>query len=1103
MSGNYIVTSSAAGFTSRVSVRYGMAVLVLAYFVSTAAGQSTFGSITGVVRDPTGAAIPDAGITVTNRDTGVSRHASSGADGVYSVTDLLPGTYTVRAEAKGFSLLERKDIVLDANRVVNVDAQLALGSSNTKVEVEAAAPVINTETSTTSFVKTANEIVDTPLLMRQSHSNLGFAVYNPGANIGSSAEIMANGIRTLDSYSSTDGIVEMADPDGVGGGQISPDMDSIAEVNYILVDAPAEFKSPVNFTTVTKSGTNQFHGMGFYEYNSNQMNARNFFSATVPYHVYNDFVVNLGGPIRRNKTFFFFNYDGEYNRTQTVVTANTPLLPWRSGDFSGLTTIIKDPLTGQPFPNNQIPASRFNQQGVNTLNYFYPLPDFGNPTLQSGNWRGANPGRGGPKTTDGRIDHNFSERDAVFARLTYRHILSHASYAFMPPLGTGFQQRDSTTAALSWTHTFSPGLINEIRAGVGRNSNRFYPNLVGSDILSQLGIPGITTEGIHGVPYFSITGLTGTNQSTDGLSLDTDFHYSDNLSWTRGRHSMKFGFEAIKDDIGGYTIGSIYGTYNFTGAYSGNAIADLLLGLPQTVGLSIPTPMEYLHGTMWAMFAQDQWKVTSRLAVNYGLRYELAGPYYDSYGRIYTVNAQNGDLVVPSHGLSSINPLYPNNIPIETASEAGYPNSTLVRFPKLNFYPRAGIAYKLTADGKTAIRAGFGMYGNTIYGAIAQSLVGGPFSGSETLTNAITAGTPAFTLSNPFTSGATGKSAALQNVTGINPNMRTPYLEQWNVTLERQIGTMGLSLAYVGSHGVDLLYDRNLNQPHASTIPFSGYTFYPKLGVITWIENGATQSYNALQLAAVKHLGKELTFTTGFTWAKDLTDQEDQNWVYGQLIQNQYNLRSEWGNNSFTPQKRFIAEMVYSLPFGNGQKMLNHMPRLANAVLGGWRLSSVATLQSGQYFTPSFSGFSPSNTNLIGGRPDVVPGVSVIPSGGQTINNWFNLAAFAIPGCPAGTPVCSSPANAGRFGNAGINILEGPPMKNIDLALMKNFHMFERFVWQFEVQAQDVLNHPNFGNPSGNISSPATGAVITATNANDLQGSGASRSIYVMVKVNF
>ena len=859
------------------------AVLLLTLLLPTAAAQSTFGSITGTVTDQSGARVAIAQITVINQDTGIARKAKAAADGVYVIPDLQPGVYRVQIEAPGFKIVERSGITLDANRVINVDATLSIGSSSSKVDVEAAAPVINTETSATSYVKTANEIVDTPLLMRQSHGVLGFAVYNPGAQIGSSAEITANGIRSLDGYSSTDGIIEMADPNGVGGGQISPDMDAIAEINYILANSPAEFKSSANFTTVTKSGTNTFHGMGFYEYNSNQMNARNFFAATIPFHVYNDFVFNLGGPIRKNKTFFFANYDQEHNRGQTVVTANDPLAAWRTGDFTG--TNIKDPLTGLAFAGNQIPASRLTSQGVNVLKVFYPLPNFGGPTLQSGNWRGARPSIGYIKITDGRVDHNFTDRDVVFGHILYKRITSLNAQAFLPPLGQANQQRDSTTGVVSWTHTFGPGLINEARAGVGRNSNRFHPTLIGSDLLSQIGIPGVAIKGANGVPFFMITGFQATNQTSNGLSVDTDYQYSDSLTWTHGAHSFKFGFDAIHDYIPGFTYGNIYGTYNFTGAYSGNAVADLLLGLPQTTGLSVPTPEQHLHGNMWSLFAQDNWKVTARFTVNYGLRYELAGPYYDSNGQLVGFDPRNGDLVVPDNGISRINPLYPNNIAIEPASQAGFPANTLIRFPKKNFYPRLGMAYKLTSDGKTAIRAGYGIYGNSVYGAIGQSLTGGPFAGSETLTNAIVNGVPAFTLANPFS--ATGKSAPVQNVTGINPYIRTPYLQQWNVTLERQIGPMGLSVAYVGSHAVDLLYNRNLNQPPAGATPFSGY-HYPKLGTITYATNGGIQNYNALQLAAVKHLGKGLTFQAGFTWAKDLTDQLDSNWVYGRNPESVY-----------------------------------------------------------------------------------------------------------------------------------------------------------------------------------------------------------------------
>jgi hypothetical protein len=655
-------------------------------------GQTTFGSITGTITDPSGAVIPNAQVTVTSQNTGVTRRVSTGTDGVYVVPNLQPDTYKVAVEQQGFNAVERSGVVLFANGTVSIDLQLAVGASSTKVEVTGAPPIINTETSTTSFAKIGEHIQDMPVLLRQSHGDLGVAIYNPGTGVNGSANIYANGVRQLDSVMSTDGIIEMADPDGVGGGQIGPGLDAVAEINYVLANSPAEFRSPVNFTIVSKGGTNEFHGGAFYEVNNTVFNARQFFAATVPVHVYNDFALNFGGPIRKNKTFFFVNWEQESNHTQTVVTSNTPLVSWRSGIFA---SAVKDPLTGQPFPNNQIPASRISPTSLAAQNYFYPLPNYGPATLQSGNWRGTHPGIGTPKSIDGRIDQNFSERDAVFGRLSYRHITSLTGSAFMPPLGTGQQFRNSGTAVLSWTHAFSPNLFNEVRGGYARNYNRYFPDLVGSDIISSLGIQGISTQGIHGVPYITVTGLTGTNQASNGLSLDTNFEWTDNLSWTHGNHAMKFGFDAIRDQIGGYTVGAAYGNFGFTTAYTGVAYADFLLGLPQTTQLNIPAPNQYQRGSSYAVYAQDQWKLSSRFTLNYGLRWELQGPYHDKFGRIFSFNPATGSLVLPDAGVSGVNPLYPHNIPIETATQAGYPDNTLLRFPKHNFYPRVGAAYNL------------------------------------------------------------------------------------------------------------------------------------------------------------------------------------------------------------------------------------------------------------------------------------------------------------------------------------------------------------------------------------------------------------------------
>jgi hypothetical protein len=1009
-------------------------------------------------------------------------------------------------DGKGFSPQERQGVTLDANHTVNLDFQLSVGIASTAVEVQAHASIINTETSTTSFVKVDTQLLDTALLVRQSNSNQGFAIYNPGVGVNDSGNYYASGARQIDMYWTNDGIVEMQDLTGSGGGPITPDVENVAEINFTLANAPAEFKSASSVTTVSKSGTNLFHGSLYYDYNSDRFNARSFFAKTVPFVVYNNFAASMGGPIRKNKTFFFGDFEGSRKHNVAVLASNAPLSAWRSGDFSGLLAsgkTLKNPFTGQPFPGNVIPASLINPVSQNLQNYFFPQPNCGAPGLQAGNYCAQLPTHSDFNIWDGRVDHYFSERDTIFVRSSTHRAPILSRSAALPPVGYANQNRNDQGAVLSYTHTFSPTVLNEFRFGYSRDTNNVVNALTGSNIISQTGIQGITTTGIPGVPIVSITGVTSTSGTSLHLKSLTNFEWTDNLSLTRGAHAFKFGVDGIRDIVNqNYLPNGLYGTFTFNGTYSGAAYADFLLGLPQTTGAANPAPASYLRGNMWSLYAQDQYKVNRRLTLSYGLRWELSQPYTDKYGRLFNYDAAKGALVVPNKGIQDINPLFPKSVTILTASQAGYPDGSLVDYRKLNIYPRIGMAYKVTSDNKTVIRMGYGLYGNIIYGALARSLEGGPFGGSETFYNSITNGVPLLTFPSPFALAA-GQVAAFQTAAGFNPNLKVPYLQQWNVTLERQIGSVGLSIAYVGSHAVNLIYGRNINQPAASTTPFSiGQLPNPNFSTITLYDNGAGERYNALQVSAARRLGKKLLFSAGWTWARDLTDQLDNDWIYGQTIQNQFNRSAEWGNNSFTPTHRIYADAVYSLPVGRNQRFLNQAPRMVEALLGGWRLSSVVSLQTGQWFTPTFAGFDTSNTNTLGGRPDVVAGVPLYPAN-QSINNWFNVAAFAIPGCPANNPVCSNPANVGRFGNAGNDILHTPPMRNLDLALMKEFHFTERKFFRFQVTASDVLNHPNFGYPGGNISSPATAATITSTLGNYLTGSSTARIINFALRFQF
>jgi hypothetical protein len=339
---------------------------------------------------------------------------------------------------------------------------------------------------------------------------------------------------------------------------------------------------------------------------------------------------------------------------------------------------------------------------------------------------------------------------------------------------------------------------------------------------------------------------------------------------------------------------------------------------------------------------------------------------------------------------------------------------------------------------------------------------------------------PLFSFPSPFlTSGTT----SVQNAAGFNPHLKNPYTEQWNLTVEHQIGSVGLRVSYLGTRSVDLVYRRNLNEPPPSTTPFStSEQPFQLFKNVIYADTGGTEFYNGLELAAEKRFSHNLTFSTGYTWAKDLTDTQDAGGggatFGGQVIQNQFCRVCEKANNQIVPPQRFFGYALYSLPVGNGQRLLSGANGILQQILGGWEISWSWVAQSGQWFTPSFSGFDPSNTQSFGGRPDVIPGVPLYPSD-QTVHHWFKASAFAIPGCPTSNPVCKDPANIGRFGNAGLNILEGPHIVNLDFGLMKNFRIREKEQLQFRMTMANALNHPNFSNPRANISSRGTVGTIT------------------------
>ena len=1091
-----------------------VAVIAAFFFASVGLAQSTFGAITGTVKDPAGALVPGAQIEVANEGTGAIRRFTTSAAGVFNVPNLDVGGYKVRVSAKGFSTYERGGLNLTANQILNLNVDLSLGTATQVVEVQGASPAIATETTDIAGVMGHDSLEDLPLVGRHDGGTGGiytYVTFNTGAaKVANSSTPIIQGTRSQVGILPTmDGIAVMAYPQGAG--PVQPGIEDIQEVRVETAVAPAEFATAGNFQAVSKSGTNEYHGSAFWEYNGNALNARNFFSATVPFRVYNDFAASAGGPIKKNKLFFFMDYEGSREAATSTLVESVPLTAWRSGNFSSLSAPIKDPTTGQAFPNNQIPASRISPVSQAIQSYAYPLPNAGSAASVSNNWVANFPGNTGFTDYDGfdvRGDYNVTEHDIVFSRISWRKM--PLTVAGVPTPLFRDQARYGESAVLSWNHTISPAAVNELRFGSTYHRNHYFANVTGSDLLKQFGIQGISTSGVRTAPYFNITGVTPWNPSTNSFTYqdnpETTLEALDNLSWNHGRHFMKYGFDFIRDIYGGNNIGPlVYGEYDFSGTYTGSGYGDFLLGIPQTTELQIPPPDRALRGNVWAMYAQDQFKVNSSLTLNFGFRWELEQPYTDKHGLLYNFNPATGGLVIPDGAQHYINPLYPKNIPITTASQAGFPASSLINANfKRGFEPRIGFAYKLFNNDKTVLRGGYGIYSNLIYSQIARSpLSGGPYSGSVTYFNAINNGTPLFSFPDPFLSSGT---ASIQNVSGANPHLKLPYTEQWNLSLERQLGSFGLRASYVGTRSVDLPYNRNLNEPVPSTTPFTTALYPNQLyNNIVYTDSGGTDRYNALELAAQKKYGQNLTITSGFTWAKDLTDTQDSGGggsnYGGQLLQNQFCRVCEKSNNELVLPHRFFAYAVYALPVGRGQRFLSNSNGIVQAILGGWRTSWTATLQDGPYFTPTFSGSDPSNTGVIGGVPDRI-GNGNLPSGQRTLNHWFDTSAFVVPGCPTTNPVCSNPANVGRFGNSGWNYLTGPATKNLDIGLAKDFKVTERFLLRFNMTMADALNHPNFTIPAANISSPGTvGVISSATSAALVEP--VSRQINFSLRLNF
>ncbi|MCX7603983.1 MAG: carboxypeptidase regulatory-like domain-containing protein, partial [Bryobacteraceae bacterium] len=619
--------------------------------------QSPLGSITGLALDPSGAPVPEARVALENTATGVRQEARTNAAGLYVFPNLTPGTYRLSAEAQGFRRFEAAGIEVAAYRTVRQDVRFELASTATEVTVSAAAsPVVQSETPSVGVQLNARLVLELPTNLRSVYNNAGdsglianlMPLTVPGVvQMGNGAYWMSpgagpNGLRLkVDGIDTTFG--NFGSPDPVS----QPSMESVEEFTASIAGNRAEFSGLGTVTTVTKTGTNELHGALFWYARNAALDARNPFLASRAHQNIHNGGWTVSGPLRANRTFFYHTVDLFRGVRGYTFTANVPTLAMRRGEFSAA---VRDPLAGNvPFPDNRIPQVRIAAEAARAQDLLYPLPNFGAETLTVGNYRAA---FNGPEThvlAEGRVDHNFSSVQSAFLRYQYKRddYDIPGARSPLPPTtaGTSNNLRRMHMAVLGHAWTLGPAMFNEFRAGLVHLDSSSSADVKGQDLLDRIGIRGLPPRpAAPGVPRFTVAGLSTYTQSLLNPVIDGHFQLSDNLTRVLGRHTVKAGAEYIRWFVNRHVTSNpaLFGDFNFTNRFSGQPYGDFLLGLPTTVARIDPWAAQYFRWNDFSFFAQDDWKVTPRFSLNYGIRYEYNGPPYARDDNFYNFNPANG-----------------------------------------------------------------------------------------------------------------------------------------------------------------------------------------------------------------------------------------------------------------------------------------------------------------------------------------------------------------------------------------------------------------------------------------------------------------------------
>ncbi len=1072
---------------------YVLAVLVaLTIFACGARGQNVYASLSGTITDSSGAVVAGATVTATNEGTQLTRTAVSDARGAYVLNVLPVGSYTLSVSLQGFKETVIHGIVLQVDQQARKGVTLQAGSLEQKVTVQGSAPMVEAQSSSMGEVVNNQEVTELPLNGRNLNQ---LALITGGVVPANQSNVEAGSASTVQSFSVAggrsntnafliDGVANT--DDAIDNSALHPSLDMVQEFRIETNDYSAQFGQysggQVNITT--KSGTNQFHGSLFEFLRNDALDAKNFFvqpGQAKPPLKRNQFGGSLGGPIEKNKLFFFFNYEGlRYTDGQTGV-GTVPTADMLGGNFSELlqpnnpythrVTQLVDPQTGAPISGDILTS--INPIG-GAIAALFPA---GAPGVLINNYTVSPSAVQSDDTYNLRSDYALSSTDSIAGRFTYLRENVNQPYplgpAFSPLVGYGSIQRSTQdNAVVGETHTFSPTIINEFKVGFSRIVLT-VANQNSANVAGQLGITGLDPAAYasySGVPTFRVTGFAPISAVNffPQIRADTTYQLTDNFSWVKGSHSFKFGFDLTRFQLYQDLNINVRGSFIFTGQYSGFGLADLLLGYPaQTSKLQLPGPLwSYAVNSSRGFYALDDWNVSKKLTLNLGLRYELFPPVFYKGGQQAGFNPLLGVIQVPVQSKASINPFLntppiPIPVPIQQVDR-----KTICDEDTSNFAPRVGFAYRPFSNDSTVVRGGFGIFYNMPYTNSSCGSSGMLWQYSESFLGALVGSTPNITLNDPFPQALlTSAFTPTANYPALHT---TPRVNQYNLDIQRALTPSVLfEVGYMGSTGTHLPISLNINQAVQGAGPVNSRRPYAPLGLlntITWNGYEATSSYNALLVHLEKRTSHGATFLVNYTYGHALDTGTGG-------IQNVYDITASGGSSASDIRHRFVASYVYQLPFGRGRWIGSNWNRVVDSVLGGWQTSGIFTYQTGFPLTAGISGLDNSQTGGLNDRPNLT-GSPSIPN--PSINKWFNTAAFSLP-------------PTGQFGDEETGAIVGPGLVDFDFSLIKNFRFHERQNLQFRAELFNSVNHPNFLNPVTTFNSPAFGTITGALSGREIQ----------------